>query len=361
MDIQDDYRRGRHVVSALHVTVQRRDIPTIIPSGLLEPGVISARAWGVLCFLRSRPDGWQCDIEELRKWFREGRDSLYKALRELADAGYIDLVEMYEHGNLKRTRYVVDADRTTRKPREVVTTRDPDFQDPEIQDPEVPDPEKPDPNISISTYISTSSSNAFEKESTNVLSFSSDTPQGGGRRRGRPSSKRPGGRAQKAGETTVVIDPDKELWGGENEPQEASEGSTPRNGRELALYFRDHIQKFDSGLNALAWVTDALNIGALAATFDRGMRQKVARPKDRITAELIKTMIDLYVLPDALARRGVPPWKHFLTCRVRLAEKARAVLQEMKRQSIMQDPTSQAFREYWGLDETDDESGDDED
>lgn len=71
-----------------------------------EDGSLSARAWGLYCYLTSRPDGWECRSGHLASVFKEGRDATRAALHELVDAGLMTLEPVME-GNLRRTRFVL--------------------------------------------------------------------------------------------------------------------------------------------------------------------------------------------------------------------------------------------------------------
>jgi hypothetical protein len=95
---------------AAGIRVRRRRGYTIVYNDMLPPGgVLSARAWGIYCYLLSRPDGWECRVSHLRNVFKEGRDAIYVALRELVDVGLMHRENYVEKG-LKRVRYALDAD-----------------------------------------------------------------------------------------------------------------------------------------------------------------------------------------------------------------------------------------------------------
>ena len=128
------------------ITVTRKRGYTLIYNDLLPgDGVLSARAWGVYCYLAGRPDGWECRASQLRTVFKEGRDALYAALRQLVDVGLMTKQETAEDG-LRRTRYVLDADPgpvRTRRSAPETDSQDPGTQDSGIQDSGTPVPEKP--------------------------------------------------------------------------------------------------------------------------------------------------------------------------------------------------------------------------
>lgn len=53
------------------------------------PGVMSARALGVLCHLLSRPAGWTTTAEQLARIFTEGREAMERTLRDLELLGFL--------------------------------------------------------------------------------------------------------------------------------------------------------------------------------------------------------------------------------------------------------------------------------
>lgn len=133
------------------ITVNRRRGYTIVYNDLLpEDGVISARAWGLYVYLLGRPDGWQCRAGHLATVFKEGRDAIYTALKELVAVGLMSKEDYIEDG-LRRVRYSVDADAVptqTRRSAPETDSQDPGSQDPGEpdaggQDPGSPAPEKP--------------------------------------------------------------------------------------------------------------------------------------------------------------------------------------------------------------------------
>jgi len=92
-------------VSAIRVGKQRGY--TMVFNDLLPAdGSLSARAWGIYVYLIGRPEGWLTSSLHLSRVFREGRDSIRAALRELCDAGLM-VRETYRDGNLTRTRFAV--------------------------------------------------------------------------------------------------------------------------------------------------------------------------------------------------------------------------------------------------------------
>lgn len=125
------------------ITVSRRRGYTVVYNDLLpSDGSLSARAWGLYVYLLSRPDGWECRAGHLRTVFKEGRDAIYAALRELVTAGLMEKIEYVEDG-LRRTRYALDADEQTSRSAPETGFQDPGDQETGDQHPGSPDPEKP--------------------------------------------------------------------------------------------------------------------------------------------------------------------------------------------------------------------------
>lgn len=112
------------------VRVAKRNGYTIIPNGLLPEGKISARAWGVYSYLLSRPEGWDVRASHLATIFKEGRDAIYKALKELVAAGLMELESYRNEDGLPRKRYVLLS------PESVMYPPNPGFQDTGFQDTE---------------------------------------------------------------------------------------------------------------------------------------------------------------------------------------------------------------------------------
>ena len=116
------------------IKVSRKRGFTIVYNDMLPEGAqISARAWGLYVYLLSRPDGWECRVSHLRTVFKEGRDAIYAALKELTTVGLMGM-ETYSEGGLKRSRYTLDGD--------VQIPPRPGNPDPENPHAGNPDPEK---------------------------------------------------------------------------------------------------------------------------------------------------------------------------------------------------------------------------
>lgn len=82
---------------------------TVIPNRVLRDDAVSYRARGVLAYLLSQPPDWQVSASRLALECGEGRDAIRTALRELMNAGYLELQrEQVERGRWS-THYIVTA------------------------------------------------------------------------------------------------------------------------------------------------------------------------------------------------------------------------------------------------------------
>ncbi|SFS76063.1 helix-turn-helix domain-containing protein [Paenibacillus sp. 453mf] len=66
----------------------------VIDTYFLSDDRLSFKAKGVLSYLLSKPNGWQVFVADLVKRSKDGRDSVYSALRELEAAGYVERRQM---------------------------------------------------------------------------------------------------------------------------------------------------------------------------------------------------------------------------------------------------------------------------
>lgn len=102
---------------------------------------MSARAWGIYCYLVGKPEGWECRVYDLARHFKEGRDALYTAIAELVELGLLTK-EAYYDKNLRRFRYRLDDRETTPQTRR--SAPETDYQDPETPGTGTPDTEGAD-------------------------------------------------------------------------------------------------------------------------------------------------------------------------------------------------------------------------
>lgn len=62
----------------------------MISNELIQDSELSFRAKGIMAYILSRPDCWQVTIRDLMKHGKEGRDAIYKGLKELVQYGYLE-------------------------------------------------------------------------------------------------------------------------------------------------------------------------------------------------------------------------------------------------------------------------------
>lgn len=71
-------------------TEKNRNNPYVmINKTALDDEKLSWKAKGIWCYLMSKPDGWKCQVEDLKKHSKDGTDSVKAGLRELREHGYM--------------------------------------------------------------------------------------------------------------------------------------------------------------------------------------------------------------------------------------------------------------------------------
>lgn len=71
-------------------TEKNRNNPYVMINKIaLEDETLSWKAKGIWCYLMSKPDGWKCQVEDLKKHAKDGTDSVKAGLRELREHGYM--------------------------------------------------------------------------------------------------------------------------------------------------------------------------------------------------------------------------------------------------------------------------------
>jgi hypothetical protein len=90
---------------------------TVLPNFLLQDRRLSYTARGLLGDLLSRPDGWREDGRQMADSSPQGRTAVYKALRELAGAGYYRVVRVRRaDGTFHNESHVYDTPQTGQQP-----------------------------------------------------------------------------------------------------------------------------------------------------------------------------------------------------------------------------------------------------
>ncbi|MFC1404618.1 MULTISPECIES: hypothetical protein [Streptacidiphilus] len=89
----------------------------VLPNALLQDRRLSYTARGLLADLLSRPDGWREDGRQMADSSPQGRTAVYKALRELAGAGYYRVVRVRRaDGTFHNESHVYDTPQTGQPP-----------------------------------------------------------------------------------------------------------------------------------------------------------------------------------------------------------------------------------------------------
>ena len=90
------------------VRAPRRNRFVIIDQRAIEDERLSWAARGLLGYLLSRPDDWKVLVNDLRKRGDLGRDGIYRLLKELRNAGYMQFVRSRdEQGRIRGGTYIV--------------------------------------------------------------------------------------------------------------------------------------------------------------------------------------------------------------------------------------------------------------
>lgn len=71
------------------IRVQKTERYSIISNEVLNDPKLSYKAKGLLCYLLSKPDTWNIQVNQLVKASKDGRDAVYATIKELGEAGYI--------------------------------------------------------------------------------------------------------------------------------------------------------------------------------------------------------------------------------------------------------------------------------
>lgn len=71
------------------IRVEKNENYSTINNTGLNDCNLSFKAKGILAYLLSKPDNWRCQVNDLTKKSKDGRDSIYAGLRELRENGYM--------------------------------------------------------------------------------------------------------------------------------------------------------------------------------------------------------------------------------------------------------------------------------
>jgi len=136
---------GDSSMSVIHV--EKVSHFSAIDNALLEDKRLSFGARGLLCYLLSKPDSWEVNINHLIAQSPTGRDYIYARLSELQRFGYAE--KTYGGG---KTGWVIREKPDPENPTKRAASN------PENPDPENPDPENP-------TLVITETTSNTERES----------------------------------------------------------------------------------------------------------------------------------------------------------------------------------------------------
>ena len=68
---------------------------------------MSLKAKGLLCHLLALPESWDLYVEEVEKWHKDKKDSIYTGFKELMNLGYVQRIQKREAGKFKGFDYIV--------------------------------------------------------------------------------------------------------------------------------------------------------------------------------------------------------------------------------------------------------------
>jgi len=68
---------------------------------------MSLKAKGLLCHLLALPESWDLYVEEVEKWHKDKKDSIYTGFKELMSLGYVQRIQKREAGKFKGFDYIV--------------------------------------------------------------------------------------------------------------------------------------------------------------------------------------------------------------------------------------------------------------
>ena len=68
---------------------------------------MSLKAKGLLCHLLALPETWELYVEEVEKWHKDKKDSIYSGFKELMKLGYVQRIQKREAGKFKGFDYIV--------------------------------------------------------------------------------------------------------------------------------------------------------------------------------------------------------------------------------------------------------------
>jgi len=93
--------------------VQKRENFVVLDKGFLNDQNLSWQAKGLLAYMLSLPNDWEFNMKDLQNRSTNGRDSTYKIMKELIEAGYVTRIEKRNSGKFGKVEYIVHETKQT--------------------------------------------------------------------------------------------------------------------------------------------------------------------------------------------------------------------------------------------------------
>jgi len=89
------------------ILVKKSNNFTTINNEFIFNKEMSLKAKGLLCHLLALPESWDLYVEEVEKWHKDKKDSIYTGFKELMSLGYVQRIQKREAGKFKGFDYIV--------------------------------------------------------------------------------------------------------------------------------------------------------------------------------------------------------------------------------------------------------------
>ena len=89
------------------ILVKKSENFTTINNEFIFNKEMSLKAKGLLCHLLALPKDWNLYVEEVEKWHKDKKDSVYTGFKELIALGYVERTQKRESGKFKGFDYIV--------------------------------------------------------------------------------------------------------------------------------------------------------------------------------------------------------------------------------------------------------------
>ncbi len=74
---------------------------TVVDNGLLNEKRLTLKSKGLLCYLLSKPEGWEIRVNHLAQQSKDGASAIRSAIKELRNLGYAKLDTNREKGRIE--------------------------------------------------------------------------------------------------------------------------------------------------------------------------------------------------------------------------------------------------------------------